>query len=132
MWWRVKGFVAEAVPIVLGGVLIVNILYTLGFFDFIANLTAPVVTTLLGLPKEAVGPIVIGFLRKDVAVGMLIPLELSVKQLIVSSVILSMFFPCIATFTILLRELGWKGMLGATTIMIFISLFVGSFLNLVL
>jgi ferrous iron transport protein B len=132
LWWRVKGFIREALPVVLGGVFVVNILYNLGVFHFIADFSAPVVTGLLGLPKDAVVAIIIGFLRKDVAVGMLSPLNLQVGQLIVACVVLSMFFPCIATFTVLLKELGWKDMLKATGIMIFVSLLVGSLLNLIL
>jgi ferrous iron transport protein B len=112
--------------------LIINILYVLGLFDLIANLTAPVVTGLLGLPKEAVTAIVIGFLRKDVAVGMLVPLNMSVKQLIVACVVLAMFFPCIATFMVFVRELGWKEMLKAAVIMVFAALSFGTLLNLIL
>lgn len=132
LWWRIKMFFREAVPIVLAGVFIVNILYVMGVFDFIANFTAPVVTGVLGLPKEAVLSIVVGFLRKDVAVGMLTPLGMTVKQLIIACVVLSMFFPCVATFTVLLKELGWKDMLKATCIMIFTALLVGGLLNLLL
>jgi ferrous iron transport protein B len=132
VWWRAKGFLREALPIVLMGVLIVNLLYALGIFDFIANFSAPVVTGLLGLPREAVAAIVIGFLRKDVAVGMLTPLDLSVKQLIIGCVVLSMFFPCIATFIVLIKEIGWKDMLKAAGIMIATSILVGSLLNLLL
>ncbi|MFH1826675.1 MAG: ferrous iron transporter B [bacterium] len=129
LWWRVKGFLREALPIVLIGVFFVNVLYSLGVFDFIANLTAPVVTGLLGLPKEAVTAIVIGFLRKDVAIGMLTPLSLTVNQLIVASVALAMFFPCVATFAVLIQELGWRDMLKAAGIMIVAALLVGSLLN---
>ena len=132
LWWRVKGFLIEALPIILIGVFVVNILYTLGAFDFLANLTAPVVTGLLGLPKEAVIAIVIGFLRKDVAIGMLVPLGLSVSQLVVACVVLAMFFPCVATFIVLLNELGWKDMLKATAIMIITAISVGTLLNLLL
>ena len=132
LWWRIKGFLEEALPIVLAGVFVVNILYVLGIFDSIANIFAPLVTGLFGLPKEAVVAIVLGFLRKDLAVGMLMPLGLAVNQLIVACVVLAMFFPCIATFTILLKELGWKDMLKATAIMIFTALTVGGLLNLIL
>ncbi|MFC1511002.1 FeoB small GTPase domain-containing protein [Candidatus Margulisiibacteriota bacterium] len=130
--WRLRGFLTDAVPIMLGGVLIVNILYYFGIFNYLATLTAPIVTNLLGLPKEAVIGIVVGFLRKDVAMGMLGPLGLSVNQLIVASVVLSMFFPCVATFAIMLRELGWREMLKATAIMIVTALLVGGVLNAVL
>jgi len=132
VWMRVLGFLRDAVPIVLLGVLIVNILYILGVFDSIAAFTAPVITGLLGLPKEAIVAVLVGFLRKDVAVGMLVPLNLTVKQLIVGCVVLSMFFPCIATYIVLIKEVGWKGMLAATGIMILATILVGSLLNLLL
>jgi ferrous iron transport protein B len=132
VWMRVWGFITEAAPVVLLGVLAVNILYMIGIFNFLSGLFAPVITTILGLPKEAAAAILIGFLRKDVAVGMLLPLNLSVKQLIIGCTVLSMFFPCIATFIILARELGWKDMLKSTAIMIVVALIVGGVLNLVL
>jgi ferrous iron transport protein B len=132
LWMRTKGFLAEAVPIILGAVLAINILYMLGVFNAIANFTAPVVTGVWGLPKEAVTAIVIGFLRKDVALGMLAPLALTTGQIVVGSVVLAMFFPCIATFAVLLRELGIVNMLKSAGIMIAVSLIVGGLLNLAL
>jgi len=90
-----------------------------------------VVTGLLGLPKEAVIALVIGFLRKDVALGMLAPLALTSGQLVVGSVVLAMFFPCIATFVILIRELGVVNMLKSAGIMISVALITGGILNLI-
>ncbi len=132
LWMRVNGFLKEAIPIILGAVMVINILYTLGVFDAIADFTAPVVTGLLGLPKEAVTALVIGFLRKDVALGMLAPLGLSANQLVVGSVVLAMFFPCVATFVVILRELGIVNMLKSVAIMIATALLVGGALNLIL
>ncbi len=132
LWMRILGFVIEALPLVLLGVLVVNILYFLKVFDFLANLAAPFIHGILGLPKEAVVALVIGFLRKDVALGMLGPLNLTAQQLVVGSVVLAMSFPCIATFIILLKELGLKDMLKATGIMIFSAFLVGGILNLIL
>jgi len=132
LWMRTYGFLVEAIPIILGAILVINILYTLGIFNAVANFTAPVVTGLLGLPKEAVVALVVGFLRKDVAIGMLAPVALSAEQLVVGSVVLAMFFPCIATFVVLLRELGVVNMLKAAGIMISTALIVGTILNLIL
>ena len=126
------GFLKEAIPIILGAVLVINILHFFGVFDAIANFTAPVVTGLLGLPKEAVTALVIGFLRKDVALGMLAPLSLTANQLVVGSVVLAMFFPCMATFVIILRELGIVNLLKSMVIMIATALLVGGALNLFL
>jgi ferrous iron transport protein B len=132
LWMRIYGFLAEAVPIILGAVLVINLLYFIGVFEAIANFTAPVITNLLGLPKEAVPAVVIGFLRKDVALGMLAPLALSAKQLVVASVVLAMFFPCIATFVVILRELGVVNTLKSVGVMISAALITGGILNLVL
>jgi ferrous iron transport protein B len=132
IWIRMKWFIKEAVPFVLLGVFLVNILYALGIIQFVGKFTAPVVTRVLGLPSEAVGALIIGFLRKDVAVGMLIPLGLTVKQLIIASVVLAMYFPCIATFATLVKELGFVDMLKSAGIMIISSLIVGGLLNLIL
>jgi len=132
LWFRVYGFLVEAIPIILGAVLVINILYILGIFSAIANFTAPVVTGLLGLPREAVTALVIGFLRKDVALGMLAPLALTADQLVIGSVVLAMFFPCVATFVVLLRELGVINMLKAAGIMITVALLTGGILNLIL
>ncbi|MDB9822520.1 ferrous iron transporter B [Deltaproteobacteria bacterium] len=130
LWMRMKSFLKEAVPIVLIGVLIVNLLYSLGLFQFMAKLFAPIVNGLMGLPDKAVIALVIGFLRKDVAVGMLAPLNLTNQQLVIGCVVLAMFFPCIATFIIMLRELGWKDMLKASVLMLFASVTVGTVLNI--
>jgi ferrous iron transport protein B len=132
LWFRIYGFLAEAIPIILGAILVINVLYILGVFDAIANFTAPVVTGILGLPKEAVTALVIGFLRKDVALGMLAPLSLSAGQLVVGSVVLAMLFPCIATFVVLLRELGVVNLLKAAGVMIAAALITGGILNLIL
>jgi len=132
IWIRIKWFIREAIPFVLLGVLLVNLLYRLEIIQFVGKFTAPVVTRILGLPREAVGALIIGFLRKDVAVGMLIPLGLTIKQLVIASVVLAMYFPCIATFAVLLKELGVADMIKAATIMLLSSLAVGGLLNLII
>ena len=132
LWLRVSGFIKEALPIVLGTVLVVNILYIFGLFDAIANIAFPVLTELWGLPKETIVALFVGFLRKDVAMGMLAPLALTAKQLVISSTVLAMYFPCVATFVILARELGARDVLKAVGIMIAAALIVGSLQNLVL
>ena len=129
VWMRVRGFLREAVPVVLGGVLVVNVLYAVGVFDFLARLVRPVVTGILGLPGEAVVPLVLGLLRKDVAAGMLNGLEMTPWQLVVACTVLAMSFPCVASFAVLLRELGWKGFLKATGLMLLASLVAGGALN---
>ena len=132
LFMRIRSFIAEAIPYVLLGVFIINILYSTGIISLIGTVTSPVIVKVLGLPKEAVGALIVGFLRKDVAVGMLLPLGLTLKQLIIASVVLTMYFPCVATFAVLIRELGIKDMIKSALIMISSTLIVGGVLNLVL
>jgi len=132
VWMRITWFVREGVPWIMVGIFIANILYTLGIIDLIAVLAQPVVCGILGLPKEVAGALLIGFLRKDVAVGMLAPLGLTLPQLVISSVVLIMYFPCVASFSIMIKELGVNGVLKAAGIMIVSTLVVGGMLNLIL
>ncbi|MBU4252388.1 MAG: ferrous iron transporter B [Candidatus Omnitrophica bacterium] len=132
LWMRLSGFLREALPFVLLGVFFVNILYALKVIDFFTYIFSPILTNLWGLPQEAIGALIVGFLRKDVAVGMLGLLNLTTKQLVIGSTILAVYFPCIATFVVLIRELGVKDMLKATLIMVVVALSVGTMLNLFL
>ncbi len=132
LYFRVKGFLFEALPIVLGGILVVNLLYSLNIFQYIADFTAPVIASLMGLPKNAVIAIIMGFLRKDIAMGMLLTNPMTLKQLFISTIVLSMTFPCIATFAVLWKELGWKKTIYSVLIMLLTATFVGSILHLIL
>jgi len=129
LYYRIKGFLVEAMPVVMLGVCIINILIFFKLFDFFTWVFAPVIHGLFGLPKEAVVALLIGFLRKDVAVGMLMPLGLSVNQLFIGTALLAISFPCIASFVVLAKELGFKGLVKSASLMIGVSLIVGSLLR---
>lgn len=130
LWMRIEAFLISAVPYVLLGILIVNILYTLKIINFLASVFSPILSGLWGLPSEAISALLVGFLRKDVAIGMLGPLNLTTKQLVIGSTILAIYFPCVATFIVLTRELGIKDMLKSALVMLLVVLIVGSLLNL--
>ncbi|MCM8795692.1 MAG: ferrous iron transporter B [Candidatus Omnitrophica bacterium] len=132
LFFRIKGFLFEAAPIVLLGVFMVNILLYFNLFEILIDIFAPVIKGLFGLPKEAIIPLAIGFLRKDVAVGMLMPLGLSPKQLFIAATLLAMSFPCIASFLIIFKELGLRDLLKATLIMLLTSTIVGTIVNFVI
>jgi len=108
----------------------------LGILEFIGNLTSPIIVGLFGLPAAAIGALIVGFLRKDLAVGMLIPLvvsgEMNAMQLVIASVILVIYFPCAATFAMLFKELGIRDMTLSVLIMLATVLIVGTVLRLLL
>ncbi len=129
---RVRWFLREAVPYLFLGILILNLLYSLGIIQMAGNLASPIIVGLFGLPEEAVSALVIGFLRKDLAIGMLLGLNMNPLQLVIASTILTIYFPCAATFASLFKELGPKNLLKSILVMIIAVLIVGSLMNLVL
>jgi ferrous iron transport protein B len=129
-WMRIRWFIREAIPFLFLGVLIINILYHIGVLQWIGTVLTPMMEGLFGLPGEASTSLVVGFLRKDLAVGMLIPLGMNPLQLVIAVTILTIYFPCVATFSVLLKELGLKDMVKSTIIMISVALSVGFILRL--
>ena len=129
---RITSFLKEAIPYMLAGILLINILYSLGIIEFLGNLMSPIITNLMGLPQDSVSAFIMGFLRKDIAIGILSPMGLTAEQLTIASTVLTIYFPCIAAFAIMVKELGFKDMLKAAGIMLFLAIFVGTAMNLIL
>lgn len=130
-WMRVRWFLTEALPLVFLGVLAAGILDAVGVTDLLAKYTAPFMQGWFGLPG-ATGPALLsGFLRKEMAIGMLVPLGLTPAQLTVAVTVFA-FFPCIAALAVMLKELGAKDMLKAVAAMILTSLLVGGLLRMIL
>ena len=129
---RIKSFIFEAIPLIILGVLVVNILDISGFIKFISKPLGPVITDLLGLPREISSVLLLGFLRKDIAIALLIPFNLSARQLIVASTFLVLYLPCFATFFVLLKETGAKDTFKIVALTFFTACLVGILLNLIL
>jgi len=109
LWMRVKVFIFKAFPVIFLGVMLLNILDIIGLTDILAIIAETPFEILFGLPAVAALPLATGFLRKELAVGMLIPLvvsgALNMQQLIIASVLVVITFPCIATFGIMFKEM---------------------------
>ncbi|MCX6234287.1 MAG: ferrous iron transporter B [Bacteroidetes bacterium] len=131
MWIRVKAFIMEAVPLIIVGVFIIGILNILGVTNFLANLFGQPITSILGLPKETISVMILGFLRKDVSIALLALFNLNIKQLIIASVFMVLYLPCIATFFTLTKELGIKNALKIVLIMLFTAIVIGALLNII-
>ncbi len=127
---RLGGFLKTAVPFVLFGCAIVNILYLTGTIDWLAKTLTPLLTGWFGVPGETAGPLVAAFLRKDLAVAQLSVIEMSKYQMITSVVLVSIYFPCVATFVMLLKE-GWKNLLGSLAVLVTVIFLYGGLINLI-
>ncbi|MBE9482393.1 MAG: ferrous iron transporter B [Chloroflexi bacterium] len=130
MWTRTSRFLVVAVPFMLLGCVIVSVMYITGAMDVLGNAMSPVFGA-FGLPNETAAPLVAGFLRKDLAIGLLGGIQLSGWQMFTSVVLLSIYFPCLAVFALMIKEQNWKE-IPATLGVLFATVFIyGGVLRLI-
>lgn len=129
---RVKYFLKEAVPYIIIGVFIANIMFVTGTTRKIAETAGPSLTAAFGIPGDAVLAILVGFIRKDAAVGMLATIPMTPMQLTIACILLVTYFPCIATLVVLYNELGTKNFLKTLTLMLLVTFITGTVLKVLL
>lgn len=133
---RVEWYLKEAVPLFALGTLILFLLDYTGLLLRLEVSLAPVMTGLVGLPKEVAGPFLIGFLRRDYGAAGLYVLArdglLDPIQIVVSLVIITLFVPCIANFFVIIKERGLKTALAISAFIVPFSFLCGAALNLIL
>jgi ferrous iron transport protein B len=109
---RIEWYLKEAVPLFVLGTLILFVADRLRLLGIVERAAEPVLTGLLGLPRETAGAFVVGFLRRDFGAAGLFELarhgKLSPEQIVVSMVTITLFIPCIANFFMIVKERGWK------------------------
>ncbi|WP_424244666.1 ferrous iron transport protein B [Elusimicrobium posterum] len=108
VWMRMKEYLLDALPLILIGVLIINLAEITGVLAIIANFSKAPIETLFNLPSETSSVMLLGFLRKDVSIALLEPFNLTAAQLVTASIFMTMYVPCIATFFVMLKEAGVK------------------------
>ncbi|MCS7231461.1 MAG: ferrous iron transporter B [Elusimicrobiota bacterium] len=106
LYIRIKQFLTDAVPLIFGGIILVNIFEISGINNLIVSIVGKIFMPVLGLPKEISSIIILGFLRKDVSIALLAPFKLNIHQLIVSSVFMTLYMPCISTLFSVIKEHG--------------------------
>ncbi len=144
-WFRFRSFVITATPIMLAGSLILGLIYEAGAWQGIATAIGPGVEALLGLPAIAGIALVFAFLRKELALQLLLVFAavqlgrqaslgelMSPAQLFVYAVVSSVSVPCIATLAALRGELGTRAAAGISAGSLALALGVGVVLARVL
>ena len=130
LYFRVKDFLTEAAPMIALGVLVISLMDMSGLLRAFTAFFGPAVTGLLGLPGETVSVMTLGFLRKDISIAMLTPFHLSPGSLVVASVFLSLYLPCLGGFMVTLRELGARDAVKVFAMNFAAALAFASLLNL--
>ena len=132
LWIRMKEYLGDALPLILFGVLFVDLMQLSGITDWIAKLARYPVEYVLGLPAETTPLLILGFLRKDVSIALLEPFNLAPQALVVACVFMAMYLPCVATFFVMLRESGWKDTLKVIALTLTLSFVTAFVLRMIL
>jgi ferrous iron transport protein B len=133
---RLEWYLKEAVPLFVLGTLILFVVDRLGWLGTAERAVEPVVKGLLGLPREAAGVFLIGFLRRDFGAAGLYTLadqgRLDPGQILVAVVTITLFMPCIANFFMIVKERGWRTAAAISGFVFPFALGVGALLHLAL
>ena len=121
IWIRMKEDLLDALPLILAGILFVDVMQLSGITGWLTKILRAPVQWALGLPPDATPLLLLGFLRKDVSIALLEPFNLPPQALVVACVFMSMYLPCIATFFVMLRESGWKDTLRVVALTLVFS-----------
>jgi ferrous iron transport protein B len=127
-WSRFRSFVVTAAPIMLVGSFLLGLIWESGLWSPLAAAISPITTGWLGLPPIVGIAIVFAFLRKELALQLLVALAvieygavganlgsfLSPAQLFVFAIVTSISIPCAATLATLVHELGGRAAAGIT------------------
>ncbi len=137
-WFRFRSFVVTATPIMLIGSLVLGVVYEAGAWQGIATAIGPTVQWWLGLPAIAGVAMAFAFLRKELALQLLLVFAavqlgrttglgelMTPAQLFVYAVVSSISIPCIATLAALRGELGGRAAAGITAASLALALGVG-------
>jgi ferrous iron transport protein B len=115
-YFQLKSFLRFAWPILIAGSIVLGLLQYFNFDKFINLALSPLVEKGLGLPRELGVTLVFGFLRKELSLIMMLQALgvsyqnlmtiISREQLIVFTVFISFFIPCLSTVAVLWKEVG--------------------------
>jgi ferrous iron transport protein B len=127
-WFRVREFVVEAWPLLIGGSVALAMFNFLNITPFFDVLVRPF-TWILGLPMQTGVPLIFGILRKELSLVMLrqalnvadFSVALSAVQMVTFTVFVVFYIPCLATLAVLRRELGTRAMLLIAALTVFIA-----------
>ncbi len=116
--FQLKSFVQFAWPILIAGSMVLGLMQFAGADRVVNVILSPLVKDILGLPQELGVTLIFGFLRKELSLIMMLQAlgvnyqnllsVISQQQLLIFTVFVSFFIPCLSTVAIIWREIGRK------------------------
>ncbi|WP_257823091.1 ferrous iron transporter B [Salipaludibacillus agaradhaerens] len=126
---RTKHFMIEAeIPMVIG-ILIAALTIETGVLSYVSFLIEPLVVSWLGLPAEASVALILGVVRRELAVLPLLGMDLTLGQMFVGAVVALLYIPCMSVFFVLVKEFKLKWALSISGATILLAFLVGGMMH---
>ncbi len=130
-WWRLREFVLVAFPLLVIGSVLLSLVDYYGWQHGINAALSPL-TTLLGLPRATGLTLIFGVLRKELSLLMLMQAlgtthvlgVMTAAQILIFTLFVTFYLPCMATLASMMRELGWRLTLAASTALLVLAIVV--------
>jgi ferrous iron transport protein B len=127
-WWRLREFVLVAFPLLVAGSAILSLIEFYGWQQIINAAISPL-TALLGLPRAVGLTLIFGVLRKELSLLMLmqalgtthVASVMSAAQILIFTLFVTFYLPCMATLASMFRELGWRLTTAAATALLVLA-----------
>ena len=127
---RMEWYLREVFPTFILASVLIWLGRLTGFFDVAVNAIVPLVQW-IGLPQETAIAFLFGFFRRDYGAAGLYDLRnvMNGAQLLVATTTMTIFVPCIAQVSVMLKERGWKTALAIVAFIFPFAFLVGGVLN---
>jgi ferrous iron transport protein B len=147
-WLRLKDFIYIAAPLIVAGSFLLGLLYESGWIFKLTQPLEPLAEWWLGIPAVALLALIFAFLRKELALALLLVLAaqtipgvtesssllefMSKGQIFTFALVCSIYIPCVATLAVLWRETGARESLAITGSTVVLALLLGGLSHLIL
>ena len=132
-YFRVKWFLAEALPMFVFASVMMFTLEKTGLLIKIKQFLHPVITGFLSLPDKTTEVFILVLSRREVGAiyfkDMVDAGGLETIQVVVGLVVMTLFMPCIENSVMMARELGVRWAVGLNLVIVFIAISVGGLVN---
>lgn len=137
-WFRVREFIFEAWPLLIAGSIVLAAMNYFSITRYLDQLFRPF-TWILGIPAVIGTPLIFGIFRKELSLVMLAQAlgttnfgsVLTPEQMIVFTIFVVFYIPCLATMVTIKNELGWKNMALISGLSVLVALIAALFLRLI-
>ena len=131
-WLRTQDILTIVTPLLVGGSVVLALLGHFGGDALVNTVLTPISVWWLGLPMVLGVPILFGVLRKELSLLMIyqalgsfdVGMYMDWVQIMTFLIFLTFYFPCVSTFAVMLKTIGYKQGLASAGLSVGVALVV--------